>query len=116
MSTDDGYLKQLLDFIASNAERQDKRMDSLESKIDANTVLTNKVFGETRHTNGRVTELEHRSDKVDGVLKSLRKAQGKKIKIPEVSTQAISFLAFGFVVLLAIIAHTLHINIGNLLE
>ena len=94
------FLKPLLDMM-------NKRMDGLESKIDVNTATTNQVLTQAQETNGRVTSAEQ-------AIKRLEVVKGSK---PLVFTPNLVYMiAAGFVLLLAIIAVTLHINIGNLIK
>ena len=88
---DDNFLQPLLDMM-------NRRMDTLEQKIDANTTTTNQVLDQAKYTNGRVTKLEQ--------------ARGKRLNI---TPNVVYLMALGAVILLAIIATVLHVQLGGIL-
>jgi hypothetical protein len=94
------FLKPLLDMM-------NKRMDGLESKIDTNTSTTNQVLAQAQETNGRMLSAED-------AIKRLEIVKGSRPFT--FSPNLIYMIAAGFVLLLAIIAVMLHINIGSLLK
>lgn len=87
MSDQTEFLKPLLDMI-------DRRMTTLESKVDANTVITSKILVQAKYTNGRVTKLEGLTATKDAAKTA------KKFSIPP---NAIYVLAVAAVLLLGII-------------
>lgn len=105
MKNQPDFLQPLLDLMQRNAADQTKRMDSLETKLDSNTTTTQKILDEAKYTNGRVTDNE-------AAIKRLESASGKKLNLP---ANVIYLIALGAVILLAVIATLLHINLGNLL-
>lgn len=94
----DNFLQPLLDLM-------NKRMDTIEQKVDDNTQTTQKVLDEAQYTNGRVTSVE-------AAVKRLETSKGKKLDLPP---NVIYLIAVGAVILLAVVATLLHINLGNLL-
>jgi len=87
MSQQADFLQPLLDMI-------DRRMNKLEEKVDANTVITNKTLVQAKYTNGRVTKLEGLTATKDAAKTA------KKFSIPP---NAIYVLAVGAVLTLGII-------------
>lgn len=106
MKNQPDFLEPLLKLMQQNAEAQTGRMDKFEAKMDANTATTQKVLDEIRDTNGRVSETER-------AIKRLQTAKGKKLALPP---NVIYLIALGAVILLAVIATLLHVNIGGLLK
>lgn len=106
MKNQPDFLQPLLELMQRNAESQTKRLDSFESKMDANTVTTQQVLDEIRATNGRVTVNE-------AAIKRLETSKGKKLEIPP---NVIYLIALGAVILLAVVATLLHVNLGGLLK
>lgn len=105
MKNQPDFLQPLLDLMQRNASDQSKRMDSLEAKLDTNTTTTQKILDEAQYTNGRVTANE-------AAIKRLESASGKKLNLP---ANVIYLIALGAVILLAVIATLLHINLGSIL-
>lgn len=105
MKNQPDFLQPLLDLMQRNADAQSKRMDGFEAKLDANSVTTQKTLDEAQATNGRVTLVE-------SAVKRLESAKGKKLDLP---ANVIYLIALGAVILLAVVATLLHINLGNLL-
>lgn len=99
------YLEQVIELLKSNAQRQDMRMDKLEAKIDANTLTTNQTLEQARHTNGRVTRSEE----------AIRKLQRRGVARFGISPNLLYAVALCLVLLLAIIATLLKVDIGGLL-
>lgn len=100
-----GNKQQHDDFLQPLLDMMDRRMDTLEHKIDANTVTTNKTLEQARYTNGRVT-------KAEANIIELQKQSGRKLNF---NPNIIYLLAIAFVLLLAIVASILHIQIGGIL-
>jgi hypothetical protein len=99
MSDQENFLKPLLDLM-------NKRMDTLENKIDSNTITTDKTLTQAQYTNGRVTKLEKK------VADSMNVKVAKKFNLPP---NVIYLLALGAVLLLVIIAVILKIPVVKLL-
>lgn len=87
MTQQSEFLQPLLDMI-------DRRMDKLEAKVDANTVITNKTLVQAQYTNGRVTKLEGFAATKDAAKTA------KKFNLPP---NVIYILAVAAVLLLAIV-------------
>lgn len=106
MKNQPDFLQPLLDLMQRNADAQSKRMDSFETKLDANTVTTQKVLDEATATNGRMSSAEK-------AIARLEAARGKKLDLP---ANVIYLIALGAVILLAVVATLLHVNLGGLLK
>lgn len=106
MATIDLMAKQT-DFLQPLLEMMNKRMDTLEQKIDSNTQTTNQVLQQAKYTNGRVTKAEK-------AIVRLEKMGGKRVNL-NLPPNIIYLLAIGFVILLIIIAKLLHADLGRLL-
>lgn len=91
--------------IDTNNVAMNKRVDAIEDKIDTNTSVTQGILTEAKYTNGRVSRNE----------KSIVRLESKKGKKLELPPNVIYLIALGAVILLAVIATLLHINLGNLL-
>lgn len=100
MDHQNDFLQPLLDMMA-------KRLDTLEQKIDANTVTTNQTLEQAKYTNGRVTRAEK-------AIAKLEQGRGKKLSL-DFSPNVIYLVALGAVILLAIIATVLHVQLGGIL-
>ncbi|HET8709266.1 MAG TPA: hypothetical protein VFL85_03210 [Candidatus Saccharimonadales bacterium] len=100
------YLEQLIELMQRNAERQDKRMDALEAKIDANSKITGQVLEQAKYTNGRVTKAEKN-------LVALENKVGDRV--PLLNSKILYLVALGFVILLLILAQTLHVGVDGVL-
>lgn len=99
MSDTENFLKPLL-------EMMDKRMDSLDKKIEENTALTNQTLTQAKYTNGRVTRLE----------KKVADQQAAKIaKKFSLSPNVIYLIAVGAVVVLIIVATLIGAPVKGLL-
>jgi len=99
MAKQNDYLQPLLDLM-------NKRMDSLEDKIDTNTETTNKILDQARYTNGRVTQAEKD-------IKVLQGKKGKKLNIP---TSILYLIALAAVIALIIVAKLLGVELGEILS
>ena len=93
------------DFLKPLLEMMNKRMDTLEQKIDSNTQTTQQILEQAKYTNGRVTKTEK-------AIARLERVRGKRFELPP---NAIYLVALGFVILLIIIARLLHIDIKGLI-
>ena len=98
MAKQNDYLQPLLDLM-------NKRMDSLEQKIDSNTATTNKILDQAKYTNGRVTQAEKD-------IKTLQLVKGKKFTIP---TPILYLIALGAVITLVIVAKLVGADLGGIL-
>lgn len=94
------------DFLQPLLDLMNKRMDTIESKVDGNTATTEKVLEQARYTNGRVT-------KAEGDIKALQSQAGRKLNL---QPSLMYLIALGAVMLLVIIASLLGINLGGLLK
>lgn len=99
------FLQPLLDLMQRNADAQSTRLDSLEAKVDANTAISQDALNQAKETNGRMTRAEK-------AIARLENKKGKKLELPP---NVIYLIALGAVILLAVIATLLHINLGSLL-
>lgn len=99
MSENQDFLQPLLDLM-------NKRMDTMENKIDANSATTEKVLEQARYTNGRVT-------KAEANITALQKQAGRKLNL---QPNLLYLIATGGIILLAIIAQLLHISLGGLIK
>jgi Flp pilus assembly protein TadB len=99
MAEHDDFLKPLLDLM-------NRRMDTIETKVDANTNITAEVLEQARHTNGRVTKSEDD-------IKALQTQAGHKFNL---QPSLLYLIALGAVILLVVIASLLHINLGGILK
>lgn len=99
------FLQPLLDLMQRNADRQSERMDAFEKKLDTNTSTTQQVLEQAKETNGRMTRAER-------AISRLETKKGKKLELPP---NVIYLIALGAVILLAVVATLLHINLSNLL-
>lgn len=106
MARQDEFLKPLLDLMQRNAERQDKQLDELTRKIDANTAISQQALEESKATNGRINAVEGR----------LRKVETKKGKKLELNPNVIYLIALGAVILLIIVASLLKVDLGGLVK
>lgn len=84
----ENFLQPLLDLM-------NKRMDTIESKVDSNTTLTNQVLDQARRTNGRVTKLE----KIGADKKNNKTASRFNL-----NPSIIYLIAIGAVIVLVIVA------------
>lgn len=100
------FLQPLLETMQRNSDRQDKRLDELTQKIDANTVTTDQVLQQARYTNGRVTQNE-------ADIKALQSQVGRKLSL---QPNVMYLIALGAVLLLIIIASLLHVNLGGIIK
>lgn len=100
MSEKNDFLQPLLDMMS-------RRMDDLSNKIDANTATTTKVLEE-------VSGIKSEVDRHDGAIKRLEVGRGKKPLM--LNPNVMYLIALGFVMLLAIIAAVLHVNVGGILK
>lgn len=101
------------DFLQPLLDMMNRRMDDLEKKIDANTKLTQQALNEIKYTNGRVDGQEKDIGKLKGGLAKVERKSGLKL---EFNPRLMYVIAVGAVLLLAIIASLLHINIGGLFK
>lgn len=92
------------DFLEPLLDLMNKRMDSLEAKVDANTQVTTETLAQAKHTNSRVTKLEKRMAKVE-------LTRGRKLNI---DPKLLYTLATALVLLLAIVAAKAGVNTGSL--
>lgn len=95
------------DFLQPLLDMMNRRMDDFDKKIDANTATTNKVLEQ-------VSGITNEVDGHDKAIKRLESVKGKKPLT--LNPNVIYLIALGFVMLLAIIAGILHINVGGLLK
>lgn len=94
----ENFLKPLLDMM-------NKRMDGLSTKLDANTAISQQALDEARAARGKIETAE-------SAIRRLERKRGSKINLPP---NVIYLLALGTVLLLAIIAVLLHVNVGEIL-
>lgn len=99
MSNQNDFLQPLLDLM-------NKRMDTMENKIDANTKTTDEILAQARYTNGRVTKSE-------ADIKALQTQEGHKLSLPP---NVMYLIALGAVLLLVIIASLLHVDLGGIVK
>jgi F420-0:gamma-glutamyl ligase len=105
MSEQNEFLQPLLDLMNKNADALSSRLDKVEKKIDDNTSTTNKILSQARYTNGRVTKLE----KLNADKTAIKVA-----KRFNVDPKTVYIVAIGAVIVLAIVATLLHINLGGI--
>lgn len=86
-------------------------MDELGSKIDANTIISQKALDEAHDAATKAAEVASRTHDNEAAIRSLERRHGKKLNLPP---NLIYLLALGTVLLLAIIAVLLHVNIGKI--
>ena len=94
------------DFLQPLLDLMNRRMDTMEKKIDANSETTEKVLEQARYTNGRVT-------KAEGAIKALQSQAGRKLNL---TPNVMYLIALGAIILLVIIASLLGIDLGGLLK
>lgn len=99
MSRQPDYLPQLLQDIQERLVRLDNKQDKQLAQLNGIEIQTNR-------TNGRVTQLEKE-------MKSLERKKGKTFRMPPLTIMYL--LAIAFVILLAIVATAMKINISGLL-
>jgi len=93
------------DFLQPLLDMMNKRMDTFEQKLDANSETTQKILDQALHTNGRVTRAEK-------AIAKLENARGTKLNI---EPRTLYMVAIAFVLILLIVASLLKVNIGGLL-
>lgn len=101
------FLELLLEMMQKTSERQDKRLDELNEKIDKNTETTNKVLIQAKATNGQV--LRH-----DAEIKELQKKQGTKLA--SISPGVIYLIALGAVILLTVVGSLLGVDLKGIFK
>ena len=104
--TKNDFLQPLLDLMQRNAQDQSKRMDEFDSKLTANTKLTQKALDELQ-TN-HATLQEHTR-----AIKALERKKGKKL---DISPNVLYLVALASVILLLIIATILHVDLGRIFK
>lgn len=93
------------DFLQPLLDMMNKRMDTLEGKVDDNTAISQQALDQAKATNGRLTRAE----------RAIAKLQKRGFKKLNVSPNVIYLLALGGVLFLAIIAEVLHVNITRII-
>lgn len=96
------------DFLQQLIKMMDERLARVENKIDANTSLTQKALDTARHVDGRV-------DRAEKDIVALQKQAGKRPPI-QLSPNVIYLIALGAVILLAVVAALLKVDLGGLLK
>lgn len=115
--TKNDFLQQVLDMmdkrmdslehkIDDNNVAMNKRVDTIEGKIDTNTQVTQDVRDTAKRTNGRVSLVE----------KAVKKLEGRSGKKFNLEPNVIYFIALGTVILLTIIASMLKVDLRGLLR
>lgn len=93
------------DFLQTIFDMMNRRMDDLDSAIKTNTSISQKALDEVQAISPMVKQHEK-------AIKALERKHGKKIDLPP---NVIYLIALGAVILLAVVATLLHINLGSLL-
>lgn len=93
------------DFLQPLLDMMNKRMDTLEQKVDDNTDISQQALDQAKATNGRLSRAEK-------AITALQKRGFKKLNI---SPNVIYLLALAGVLFLAIIAEVLHVNITRII-
>ena len=101
------FLQQLIETMQRYQDRQDKRLDELNEKIDGNTQTTNQILVQAQRTNGRV-------NRHDTEIKELQKKSGSKLA--NINPNVIYLIALGAIILLMIIASILQVDLKGLFK
>lgn len=103
MAEQNDFLKPLLDMMSG-------RMDRLEQKIDASTAMQSKILEHSEHVDDQIDEHGKTLETLTVELSRLQKQGYRKL---DLSPNIMYLIAVGAVLLLAIVAALLHVNIGG---
>lgn len=99
------YLQTLLDRMNKQSDDLSGEISKLRDEVSENTKTTNQILDQAKYTNGKVMDLQKRT-------KALEKTRGRRLNI---DPKTVYILAIALMLLLAIIASKLNINLQGIL-